>query len=207
VAHASRRLHASAPTGRRGLITIRARSSRGVFALAQNGSRPTDSRPRRTVTPSGPCQGSSRASKCGYALYRTSTDKRPQDHYYRPRLRRSRHLASLFVTSCAQDFSTGRVDGNRRCSKIPQLLQCEIDRRLAAARSRPDQTARGGSPPRARSIRRSIDRLLKPIRKRASVADELRERMPNLRRRNKRQAECKRSSINQPTANHYAAKR
>jgi hypothetical protein len=97
-------------------------------------------------------------------------------------------LASSFVTAnlCAKTFST-RSSGPKSCdcSRIlPQLIQSEIARRLAAAR-KADPTKRREDALRRELVRinKSIDRLLTAYQEGLLSLDELRERMPELRRR------------------------
>ena len=71
-----------------------------------------------------------------------------------------------------------------RLLKDPQLIQDELDRRLAAAR-KADPTKRREESLRRNlvRIRKSIDRLLTAYQESLLSLDELRERMPDLRRR------------------------
>ena len=157
--------------------------------LRKNGSRPTRTHaPRRTITPSV-VQGLVSCAKCGYALYRTSTRSSARAiHYYR------------CLGSDAWRRLSGSVCNNRpvrqdlldevvwseivRLLEDPRLIQNEIDRRLAAAREA-DPTKRREDALRRdlARIRKSIDRLLTAYQESLLSLDELRERMPNLRRR------------------------
>jgi site-specific DNA recombinase len=144
--------------------------------------------PRRTITPSV-VQGLVSCAKCGYALYRTSTRSSARViHYYR------------CLGSDAWRRLSGSVCNNRpvrqdlldevvwteivRLLEDPQLIQNELDRRLAAAREA-DPTKRREEAVRRDliRIRKSIDRLLTAYQEGLLALDELRERMPNLRRR------------------------
>jgi site-specific DNA recombinase len=71
-----------------------------------------------------------------------------------------------------------------RLLENPQLIQSELERRLAAAREA-DPTKRHEEALRRElvRIRKSIDRLLTAYQEGLLALDELRERMPNLRRR------------------------
>jgi site-specific DNA recombinase len=144
--------------------------------------------PRRTITPSV-VQGLVSCAKCGYALYRTSTRSSARTvHYYR------------CLGSDAWRRLSGSVCNNRpvrqdlldevvwaevvRLLENPQLIQDELDRRLAAAREA-DPTKRREEALRRELVRihKSIDRLLTAYQEGLLSLEELRERMPNLRRR------------------------
>jgi site-specific DNA recombinase len=71
-----------------------------------------------------------------------------------------------------------------RLLEDPQLIQNELDRRLAAAREVDPSKRRAEALRRDLvRIRKSIDRLLTAYQEGLLSLDELRERMPNLRRR------------------------
>src|SRR4249919_89043 len=163
--------------------------SEETFALAQERLEANKTHaPRRTITPSV-VQGLVSCAKCGYALYRTSTRSSARAiHYYR------------CLGSDAWRRLSGSVCNNRpvrqdlldevvwtevvRLLENPQLIQNELDRRLAAAREadptkRREEALRRGLV----RIRKSIDRLLTAYQEGLLSLDELRERMPNLRRR------------------------
>ena len=163
--------------------------SEETFALAQERLEANKTHaPRRTITPSV-VQGLVSCAKCGYALYRTSTRSSARAiHYYR------------CLGSDAWRRLSGSVCNNRpvrqdlldevvwseivRLLEDPQLIQNELDRRLAAAREA-DPTKRREDALRRdlARIRKSIDRLLTAYQESLLSLDELRERMPNLRRR------------------------
>jgi len=160
-----------------------------IFALAQERLEANKTHaPRRTVTPSV-VQGLVSCAKCGYALYRTSTRSSARAiHYYR------------CLGSDAWRRLSGSVCNNRpvrqdlldevvwteimRLLEEPNLIQNELDRRLAAAREA-DPTKRREETLRRdlARIAKSIDRLLTAYQEGLLSLDELRERMPDLRRR------------------------
>jgi site-specific DNA recombinase len=160
-----------------------------TFALAQERLQANKTlAPRRTITPSV-VQGLVSCAKCGYALYRTSTRSSARAiHYYR------------CLGSDTWRRLSGPVCNNRpvrqdlldevvwteivRLLEDPQLLQNELDRRLAAAREA-DPTKRREDALRRDlvRIRKSIDRLLTAYQEGLLPFDELRERMPTLQRR------------------------
>ena len=163
--------------------------SEETFALAQERLESNKTHaPRRTVTPSV-VQGLVSCAKCGYALYRTSTRSSARAiHYYR------------CLGSDAWRQLSGSVCNNRpvrqdlldavvwaeivRLLEDPELIHNELDRRLAAAREA-DPTKRREEALRRDlvRIRKCIDRLLTAYQEGLLSLDDLRERMPNLRRR------------------------
>ena len=155
--------------------------SEETFALAQE-------RSRRTVTPSV-VQGLVSCAKCGYALYRTSTRSSARAiHYYR--CLGSDAWRRLSGSVCnnrpvRQDLLDGVVWTEIvRLLEDPELIHNELDRRLAAAREA-DPTKRREEALRRDlvRIRKSIDRLLTAYQEGLLSLDELRQRLPNLRRR------------------------
>jgi len=144
--------------------------------------------PRRTITPSV-VQGLVSCSKCGYALYRTSTRSSARKIYYYRCLGSDayRHLGKFVCDNkpVRQDLLDEVVWMEVvRLLEQPQLIQSEIDRRLAAAR-KADPTKRREETLRRElaRIRKGIDRLLTAYQEGLLSLDELRERMPELRRR------------------------
>jgi site-specific DNA recombinase len=163
--------------------------SEETFALAQERLEANKTHaPRRTITPSV-AQGLVSCAKCGYALYRTSTRSSARViHYYR------------CLGSDAWRRLSGSVCNNHpvrqdlldevvwteivRLLEDPQLIQNELDRRLAAAREA-DPTKRREEALRRDliRIRKNIDHLLTAYQEGLLSLDELPERIPNLRRR------------------------
>jgi len=163
--------------------------SEETFALAQERLETNKIyAPRRTITPSV-VQGLVSCSKCGYALYRTSTRSSARKIYYYRCLGSDayRHLGKFICDNrpVRQDLLDEVVWTEVvRLLEDPQLIQSEIDRRLAAAR-KADPTKRREEALRRDlvRIRKSIDRLLTAYQEALLSLDELRERMPELRRR------------------------
>src|ERR1700692_2702778 len=163
--------------------------SEETFALAQERLQANKIHaPRRTVTPSV-VQGLVSCTKCGYALYRTSTRSSARKiHYYR------------CLGSDTYRQLSGPVCNNRpvrqdllddvvwteivRLLEDPRLIQNELERRLLAAREA-DPTKRRDEALRRDlvRIRKAIDRLLTAYQEGLLPIEELRERMPELRRR------------------------
>ena len=170
-------------------IAVPAIVSEETFALAQERLEANKTHaPRRTITPSV-VQGLVSCAKCGYALYRTSTRSSARAiHYYR------------CLGSDAWRRLSGSACNNRpvrqdlldevvwteivRLLEDPHLIQNELDRRLAAAREAEPTKRREEALRRDLiRIRKNIDRLLTAYQEGLLSLDELRERMPNLRRR------------------------
>jgi site-specific DNA recombinase len=144
--------------------------------------------PRRTVTPSV-VQGLVSCRKCGYALYRTSVRSTARRIYYYRCLGSDawRHLGGSLCDSrpVRQDLLDELVW--REIVKLledPSLIQEELDRRLTAARN--------ASPTKRREevlrrelarIQKSMDRLMTAYQEDLISLDDLRRRMPELRKR------------------------
>ena len=144
--------------------------------------------PRRTIAPSI-VQGLVSCSKCGYALSRTSTRSSARNiHYYRCLGSDAwRHLGGPVCDNrpVRQDL-LDHVVWNEvvRLLEDPDLIQRELDRRLAAARtSEPTRQREKSLQRELRRTRSAIDRLLTAYQEELLSLDELRQRMPELRQR------------------------
>ena len=144
--------------------------------------------PRRTIAPSI-VQGLVSCSKCGYALSRTSTRSSARNiHYYRCLGSDAwRHLGGPVCDNrpVRQDL-LDHVVWNEvvRLLEDPDLIQRELDRRLAAARTSDPTRQREKSLQRElRRTRNAIDRLLTAYQEELLSLDQLRQRMPELRQR------------------------
>jgi site-specific DNA recombinase len=163
--------------------------SEETFALAQERLEANKTyAPRRTITPSL-VQGLVSCSKCGYALYRTSTRSSARKIYYYRCLGSDayRRLGEFICDNkpVRQDLLDEIVWAQVvRLLEDPQLIQSEIDRRLAAAR-KADPTKRHEEALRRQLVRlrKGIDRLLTAYQEGLLSLEELRQRMPALRRR------------------------
>jgi site-specific DNA recombinase len=143
---------------------------------------------RRTIAPSI-VQGLVSCSKCGYALSRTSTRSSARNiHYYRcigsDRWRR--------LTSPVCDNRPVRQDlldqvvwtEVVRLLEDPSLIQQELDRRLAAARTAdPAQQREKALQRDLARVRKSMERMLTAYQEDLLSLDELRRRIPDLRQR------------------------
>jgi site-specific DNA recombinase len=144
--------------------------------------------PRRTVTPSV-VQGLVSCRKCGYALSRTSTRSSARTiHYYRCLGSDAwRHLGGPVCDNrpVRQDLLDQVVWAEIiKLLETPSLIQEELDRRLAAARtSDPTQRRQKALQRDLARLRKSMDRLLTAYQEDLISLDELRRRMPALRQR------------------------
>jgi len=161
--------------------------SEDIFALAQERLRTNKLHaPRRTLTPSL-VQGLVSCANCGYAFYRTSS---AANRYYRCHGTDAWRLPSGAVCNnrpVRQDVLDEIVWTEIvRLLEDPQLIQDELNRRLATARQA-DPTKRREEALRRNLVHigKSIERLLTAYQDGLLSLDELRQRMPNLRRREK----------------------
>jgi site-specific DNA recombinase len=144
---------------------------------------------RRTIEPSV-VQGLVSCRKCGYALSRTSTRSTARKiHYYR--CIGSDGWRRLGGPLCdnrpvRQDLLDEIVWSEVvRLLEDPTLIQQELDRRLAAARSADPRKRREQNLQREQArVRKSIDRLISAYQEELLSLEQLRERMPTLRQRN-----------------------
>jgi site-specific DNA recombinase len=144
--------------------------------------------PRRTIEPSI-VQGLVSCRKCGYAMSRTSTRSSARKiHYYRCLGSDAwRHLGGPVCDNrpIRQDLLDQVVWAEiARLLEDPSLIQNELDRRLAAARTADPARQRENVLQRdVARTRKSIERLLTAYQEQLLSLDELRQRMPELRQR------------------------
>jgi site-specific DNA recombinase len=144
---------------------------------------------RRTIAPSV-AQGLVSCAKCGYALSRTSTQTSARKlHYYKcigsdswrklggPVCDNGRFIRQELLDQIVWDEVV-------RLLEDPALIQQELDRRLAAARSSDPTKQREQSLQRELThVGKGIDRLLTAYQEGLLLLEQLRERMPVLRQR------------------------
>jgi site-specific DNA recombinase len=160
-----------------------------TFALAQERLEANKTHaPRRTVVPSV-VQGLVSCANCGYALYRTSTRSSARTIYYYRCLGSDawRRLGGPLCHSrpIRQDL-LDRVAWTEivKLLEEPGLIQSELDRRLEAARhTDPTKRREDGLRRDLARLQKSIARLLTAYQEDLLSLDELRHRMPELRRR------------------------
>jgi site-specific DNA recombinase len=160
-----------------------------TFALAQERLEANKTHaPRRTVVPSV-VQGLVSCANCGYALYRTSTRSTARTIYYYRCLGSDawRRLGGPLCHSrpIRQDL-LDRVAWTEivKLLEEPGLIQSELDRRLEAARhTDPTKRREEGLRRDLARLQKSIARLLTAYQEDLLSLDELRHRMPELRRR------------------------
>ena len=160
-----------------------------TFALAAERLQANKDRaPRRTVTPSV-VQGLVSCRKCGYGLYRTSTRTSTRKIYYYRCFGSDawRHLGGPVCDSkpVRQDLLDELAW--REVVKLledPQLIQEELERRLAAARNASPVKRREDTLQRELArVQKSADRLMTAYQEDLLSLDDLRRRMPELRKR------------------------
>ena len=163
--------------------------SEETFALAQELLTANKTRaPRRTIEPSI-CQGLVSCSKCGYALYRTSTRTSARRiHYYRCLGSDGwRYLNGAICSNppIRQDL-LDEVVWNEvlKLLENPRLIEEELGRRLEAARkASPTQRRQESLQRDLTRVRKSMERLMTAYQEDLLSLDELRSRMPDLRQR------------------------
>ncbi|MGY3621758.1 site-specific DNA recombinase [Bradyrhizobium sp. USDA 10063] len=160
-----------------------------TFALASERLKANKDRaPRRTITPSV-VQGLVSCRKCSYGLYRTSTRTSARMiHYYRCLGSDAwRRLGGPVCDSkpIRQDLLDEVVW--REILKLlenPRLIQEELERRLAAARTASPVKRREEHLQRELArVRKSMERLMTAYQEELISLDDLRRRMPELRKR------------------------
>jgi site-specific DNA recombinase len=169
-------------------ISVPALVSESTFALAQEQlERNRHHSPRRTLDPSL-LQGMLVCEKCGYALYRSSAQTSKQKLYY-----------YRCLGSDAYRYRNGAVCDNRpirqdyldsfiwteviRLLDDPTLIQAELDRRIEAARKADPLRKRDENLQREQiRIQKNTDRLLTAYQEGLATLEQLRQRMPDLRR-------------------------
>jgi site-specific DNA recombinase len=170
-------------------IPVPAIVSETVFALAEERLQANKARsPRRTAEPSV-VQSIVSCSKCGYALYRTSTRSSARQIWYYRCLGSDawRRLGGPVCDNrpIRQDLLDTIVwDEIVRLIENPELIQTELDRRLEAARHA-DPTKRRVDTLQSELIRlkKSINRLVTAYQEGLVSLEDLRERSPPLRQR------------------------
>jgi site-specific DNA recombinase len=160
-----------------------------TFALAQERLAANKAHaPRRTIVPSV-VQGLVSCAKCGYALYRTSTRSSARTIYYYRCLGSDawRRLGGPICQSrpIRQDLLDWVVWTEIvNLLEEPGLIQIELNRRLEAARYSDPRKRREDALRRDLArLQKSIERLLTAYQEDLLSLDELRHRMPELRRR------------------------
>ena len=147
---------------------------------------------RRTIAPSV-VQGLVSCAKCGYALSRTSTQTSAHKiHYYKCLGSDGRRKLGGPVCDNGRFIRQELLDEVVwaeviRLLEEPALIQQELDRRLVAARSSDPTRKREQSLQRELThVGKGIERLLNAYQEGLLSIEQLRERMPVLRQRQKR---------------------
>jgi len=128
-------------------------------------------------------------SKCGYALYRTSTRTSSRKIYYYRCFGsdRWRHLKGAVCNNPPiREELLDQVVWNETVKLLenPNLIQDELNRRLdAAQKSSPTKRRQESLQRDLTRVRKSIERLMTAYQEELLSLDELRSRMPDLRQR------------------------
>lgn len=144
--------------------------------------------PRRTVEPSI-VQGLVSCSQCGYAMYRSSTRTSARKIYYYRCIGSDawRHLNGPVCNNrpVRQDLLDHLVWSEViKLLQHPELIQAEIERRLQAARSaNPNKRREEALRRELARTQKSMERLVTAYQETLLSLEELRARLPELRRR------------------------
>ena len=169
-------------------IPVPALVSEATFALAQQQFEKNKRfSPRRTIEPSL-LQGLLVCQRCGYGLYRASTRTSQRTIYYYRCLGRDgyRHLKGAVCDN--QPIRQEQLDAVVwqeivRLLEDPSLLQAELDRRLQAAQTTDPLKRREDALRRDQArLTKSMERLLTGYQENLITLEELRCRMPELRK-------------------------
>jgi site-specific DNA recombinase len=170
-------------------IPVPALVSEETFALVQEQLEQNKRHsPRRTIAPSL-LQGMLVCERCGYALYRTSTRTSARKLYYYRCLGSDayRHLKGAVCDNppVRQDQLDEVVWKELlRLLEDPSLIQEELDRRLEAAKNADPLKQREGQLQRDRArMAKNMDRLLMAYQEDLVSLEQLRDRMPELRKK------------------------
>ena len=162
--------------------------SEATFALAQEQFEKNKRfSPRRTIEPSL-LQGLLVCQRCGYGLYRASTRTSQRTIYYYRCLGRDgyRHLKGAVCDN--RPIRQEQLDAVvwqeiMRLLEDPSLLQAELDRRLHAAQTTDPLQRREDALRRDQArLTKSMERLLTGYQENLITLEELRCRMPDLRK-------------------------
>ena len=169
-------------------IPVPALVSEATFALAQEQFEKNKRfSPRRTIEPSL-LQGLLVCQRCGYGLYRASTRTSQRTIYYYRCLGRDgyRHLKGAVCDN--KPIPQEQLDAVvwqeiMRLLEDPSLLQAELDRRLHAAQTTDPLKRREEALRRDQArLTKSMERLLTGYQENLITLEELRCRMPDLRK-------------------------
>ena len=168
-------------------IAVPALVSEATFDLAQEQLEKNKRHsPRRTIEPTL-LQGMLVCERCGYALYRTSTQTSARKLYYYRCLGSDayRHLRGAVCDNppVRQDHLDAVVWKELvRLLEDPSVLQEELNRRLEAARKADPRKQREELLQREQArLDKSMDRLLNAYQEGLASLEQLRARMPELR--------------------------
>ena len=170
-------------------IPVPAIISAETFALAQERlERNKRFSPRRTIEPTL-LQGLLVCQECGYAYYRTSTETSARKLYYYRCLGsdRYRHLRGPACSNrpIRQDYLDALIWSHIvELLKSPELIRAEIDRRVDEIRSsNPTKMRKDVLLKEMTRVQKSANRLLDAYQEGLFPLEQLRRRMPELKKR------------------------
>ena len=188
-------------------IAVPALISEETFALAPEQLEQNKRHsPRRTIEPSL-LQGMLVCERCGYALYRTSTPTSARKLYYYRCLGSDayRHLRGAVCDNppVRQDHLDAVVWKEvLRLLEDPGVIQEELNRRLEAAKKADPLKQREESLHREQTrLEKNMDRLLNAYQEGLVSLEQLRSRMPDLRKQ-QQAAQAEWQSLKAATADH-----
>ena len=169
-------------------IPVPALVSEETFALAQEQLQKNKHHsPRRTIEPAL-LQGMLVCQQCGYGLHRSSTEttKRKLYYYRCPGTDGYRHLKGSVCSNrpIRQDYLDEFVWKEIiRLLDDPTLVQTEIDRRMESARNADPLRIREQALRHQQTrLQNHLERMVTAYQEELITIDELRQRMPNLRK-------------------------
>jgi site-specific DNA recombinase len=190
-------------------VAVPAIVSEATFDLAQQRLQKNKRfAPRRTIEPSV-VQGLVHCHKCGYAMYRTSTRTSARKIYYYRCLGSDawRHLnGALCDNRPVRQELLDEVVWQAVVHLLghPELIESEIERRLAAAReANPNKRREEALRREMTRTQKSMERLVTAYQETLLSLEELRARLPELRRR-EQAAQAELQSIVDQTNNRAA---
>ena len=172
-------------------IPVPAIVSPDVFSFAQERLEENKRYSQRRTKEPTLLQGMMACNKCGYAYYRTSTrTSRKKIHYYRclgSDNYRFENGAKCKSKPIRQDYLDGIVWNQViKLLEDPDLIRSELQRRINLIRnSNPVKQKKDQLKKELIHIRKGIDKLLDAYQEDLIQLDELRSRMPELRKREK----------------------
>ncbi|MCA1700951.1 MAG: recombinase family protein, partial [Actinobacteria bacterium] len=187
--HGRRQVRVDEPVEQWLFIPVAPLVTEQAFALAQERLQHNAHHAKRNTREPGPLQGLVVCRECGYACYRTSTrtTKRKIVYYRCIGQDNWRHVGGRVCHSRpirADELEPLVWDEVRQLLENPTLVRGEIDRRLAALRTEHPAARRRETIERdLNRATAAVERLIEAYQEQLISLDELRARMPALRKR------------------------